>query len=209
MNHNIGGKHRKELNKYFEKIYPHIWNQYVLLFNQRTKYLQNFEYMLAFVALIFLIFISVVKDSLNHVIFWLPISSFIISIIILLYQAISRKIWFAWLEKENLKKIFENKEDFYEMAIRDIFEPLNSISSFAKEKAKIYKIAYNMVLFSVFSSLIALSFSYRMILLTLSLIVLTIESFWLINKVEWNYDYNIKTSQKMTKRFFDDWVEGK
>ena len=75
-------KDLKELKEYFKEIYPHVLQNYNLLYNIRTND-RKFEFLLAFESLLTLIFITLFSSLIlqGEILLIIPLIAFCISIL--------------------------------------------------------------------------------------------------------------------------------
>jgi hypothetical protein len=195
-------KHR---NAYLKEIYPHIWNQYVFNYNEKTKkYELRFSTILIITNIILFLYIQAVEQSIfkELSIFHIPLIFLILPIIISLFNLIPRTMYVPFFDEKKLKKIFDKKENF--------FETIPHLKAYQWKKQLAFELSLHSVIMSILLILLIvtdiLSNSNRYISVGFTTLVFVV--FFLILFFS-HREYPVKKDVRKIRKFLDGWFNEK
>lgn len=201
-------KNLKELKEYFRDIYPHIWEHYKFLYDRRINDTnKRFEFLLLLDTLFVIIFFSILREITEKgTLFYIPLFFLISSIVLFFFHITPKKIWFPWFEKENLKEVWESKnnKDFYEEGIRSIHGVLHHLWRYSQKRKLLYILSLNFLLLAIFSP-IAIFLVYKNYLLFSGIISVIIFVLLILINLQFHKEESKKSPVKEIEKFFDDW----
>ncbi|HYD03427.1 MAG TPA: hypothetical protein VEC16_03960 [Alphaproteobacteria bacterium] len=116
------------------------------------------------------------------------------------------KFWFHWIERNRLKKLYDDKDDVYFHALEDMYGTVPHLRKYAERKSKIVKWLTMITAIAVLASLFVITFDADMyiwstIIMTISpLIMAALYKLW--NAPNLKYDPGIENGA-----YFKKWRE--
>lgn len=204
------GKKADKQNK-LKEVYPHVWEHYTHLNNERKRIEDKLVYLLALNALFIGAYIDFFSETFkDEVYLYMPLTFLIISIFTLSLHLFSKQQWVPWFDIETLFQSID-KNKFHERGILEIYDLAEHSLQYQEEKRKILRRSSLFTFLAAISLFLILiwrtnSISILKLAFSLTVIVFTICFFkWLGNKSSDSYgiqppDKNEKRMKKWLKK---------
>ena len=197
---------KKKIN--FKEIYPHVWNQYELLYNAIQRYSTFIQFFVTFDTLVLIVIFELYKKINTNQI---PLSVsliflFFIPMIIMFLTFIPRKIWVPWIEKEKLKEVSKGKMDFYEEAVVDTFGVIHHIRGYEKNYKLMIRVLLNSFIIGIFLIPIMIFFQHKFFCIASIILSILIIILFLLNFYLWNKEFvkNGQLEATKNREFFNE-----
>lgn len=199
---------KKDLDNYFKETYPFLLERYNFLWDRRIKDIdEKLNFLVLLISILFLVYFEILKIDNNNL-FYIPLFLLFLSLSPIFFNIIPRKVWFHWFEMEDYRTFYLEKENFFEMGFKDIFETIQHINAYSIFKKRLYFISMGFFFLSLSSILIIITHTlFKNNLMSLFTFLLTMEFlFFILYYLDREL---ISNPSKEARDFLNKWINNK